>query len=69
MSDAMPSLCPGCFPDRNPDTYEPARCWSHQQKRDGLDDHLVLDQRPLGMLEAGGTDNAAFCALIHGGKR
>jgi hypothetical protein len=77
LSDHLPDspvitrvYCPGCEPSADPikEALELRYCDSHTPKRDGADDDRVVAQTYLsGSAEAGGEENAAWCARIHRG--
>ena len=79
MSDWLPDTpclgryyCPGCEPEADPtrEILDVRHCERHNPVRDGADDEIVVAAAYLsGSAEAGGEDNARFCAMIHGGAR
>jgi hypothetical protein len=62
------SYCPGCEPDADPigQILVVRWCEVHQPGREGADDAAVsLDTSGALTIEAGGTDNQRWCALLH----
>ena len=62
------AYCPGCEPDADPigQILVVRWCMAHEPARDGADD-AVASLSPSGTvtIEAGGTDNQHWCALLH----
>src|SRR5262249_40234148 len=62
------AYCPGCEPDADPigQVLVVRWCMAHEPARDGADD-AVASLSPNGTvtIEAGGTDNQHWCALLH----
>ena len=79
MSDWLPdtpcmarTYCPGCEPESDPsvEILDTRWCDHHSPPRDGAVDEAVVTSAYLsGSAEAGGEDNARFCAMIHGATR
>lgn len=64
----IPTTCPTCYPDIDPDTYAVAWCGAHSPMLDGIDDAIAKKlENPwlTGSGEAGGLGNQAVCEQIH----
>ena len=60
--------CPGCEPGADPEAeiLDVRWCERHGPKDGGADDARVeSDAVPLGVAEAGGASNKAWCDLLH----
>ena len=67
-------VCPGCEPDTELHGMVEVRwCHHHEPKRTGTHDGAIPrdleDSYPAGSAEAGGSENRAFCAFFHRGRK
>lgn len=66
------AYCPTCEPDADPvaQVLDMRYCHLHDPRREGDMDRTVDQSQYLsGGSEAGGAENAAFCAFIHRGRK
>ncbi len=62
----IPTHCPTCRPDLDPESYVLAWCGEHRPDLAGSGDGLVaIGQDYLGAVEAGGESNRLLCELLH----
>jgi hypothetical protein len=62
------SYCPGCEADADPigQVLVVRWCVAHEPARDGADDGVLgLGSNSTVTVEAGGSDNQRWCALVH----
>lgn len=64
--EVIPTLCPICEIERDPDAFVARFCSLHGTEPIGSADAEVPGDRAyVGNTEAGGEDNAAWCDLFH----
>lgn len=65
--EEIPTTCPSCYPDIDPESYVIAWCQAHSPECRGTDDDLSVHRGLFltSSMEAGGHGNQDMCEQIH----